>query len=87
MPLVFLATVFAMGRRQWGSSEKEHREFVYTVFGVLGFALFSCLFRAGAYVMRLDAAYYAVPAMLGAISVVLAARGSRRSSPTGSAWQ
>jgi tetratricopeptide (TPR) repeat protein len=73
-PLVFLATVFAMGARQWGPSEKQHREFVYTLFGVLGFALFSCLFRAGAYVMRLEAAYYALPAMFGAISVVLAAR-------------
>ncbi len=73
-PLVFLATVFAMGRRQWGSSEGEHREFVYTMFGVLGFALFSCMFRAGAYVLRLDLALYAMPAMLGAISVVLASR-------------
>ncbi len=73
-PVVFLATVAAMGRRQWGSSEAEHREFVYTMFGVLGFALFSCLIRAGAYVLRLDAALYALPAMLGAISVVLACR-------------
>ena len=73
-PLVFLATVFAMGTRRWGPSEKQHREFVYTIFGVLGFALFSCLIRAGAYVMRLEAAYYALPAMFGAISVVLAAR-------------
>ena len=44
-PLVFLATVFAMGTRQWGRSEEEHREYVYTMFGVLGFALFSCLLR------------------------------------------
>ena len=73
-PLVFLATVFAMGKRQWGSSEREHREYVYTMFGVLGFALFSCMFRAGAYVLRLDLALYAMPAMLGAISVVLASR-------------
>ena len=73
-PLVFLATVIAMGTRPWGPSEKQHREFVYTLFGVLGFALFSCLFRAGIYVMRLEAAYYALPAMLGAISVILAVR-------------
>ena len=73
-PLVFLATVFAMGKRQWGPTEKTHREFVYTLFGVLGFALFSCLCRAGAYVLRLDHAFYALPAMLGAISVVLATR-------------
>ena len=73
-PLVFLATVFAMGKRQWGSSQAEHREYVFTMFGVLGFALFSCLIRAGAYVLRLDAALYALPAMLGAISVVVACR-------------
>ena len=57
-PLVFLATVFAMGKRQWGSSQAEHREYVYTMFGVLGFALFSCLIRAGAYVLRLETALY-----------------------------
>jgi tetratricopeptide (TPR) repeat protein len=73
-PLVFLATVFAMGKGQWGSSEAEHREYVFTMFGVLGFALFSCLIRAGAYVLRLDTALYALPTMLGAISVVLACR-------------
>ncbi len=44
------------------------------MFGVLGFALFSCLLRAGGYVLRLDLALYAMPAMLGAISVVLATR-------------
>ena len=73
-PLVFLATVWAMGTRQWGRSEKEHRDYVYTMFGLLGFALFSCLLRAGAYVLRLDLALYAMPAMLGAISLVLASR-------------
>ena len=41
-PVVFLATVITMGTRQWGASEEKHREFVYTMFGVLGFALFSC---------------------------------------------
>jgi tetratricopeptide (TPR) repeat protein len=80
-PLVFLATVFAMGTRQWGPSEKQHREFVYTLSGVLGFALFSCLFRAGVYVMRLEAAFYALPAMFGAISVVLAVRRLARYEP------
>jgi tetratricopeptide (TPR) repeat protein len=80
-PIVFLATVFAMGTRQWGPSEKQHREFAYTLFGVLGFALFSCLFRAGIYVMRLEPAYYALPAMFGAISVVLAVRRLVRFEP------
>ncbi len=73
-PVVFLATVLAMGKREWGGSEAAHREYVYTMFGVLGFALFSCLICAGAYVLRLDAALYALPAMLGGISVVLACR-------------
>ena len=43
-PLVFLATVIAMGTGRVGALGKQHREFVYTLFGVLGFALFSSPF-------------------------------------------
>ncbi len=72
--LVFLGAVWALGARQWGRTREEHLEFAYVMFGVLGFALLSCLFRAGAYAMRLEPALYSVPAMFGAISLVLAAR-------------
>ena len=73
-PLVFLGSVWALGARQWGRSREEHREFAYMMLGLLGFALLSCLFRTGAYALRLEPSLYALPLMLGAISLVLASR-------------
>jgi tetratricopeptide (TPR) repeat protein len=72
--VVFLAAVWALGARPWGRTREEHLEFAYVMFGVLGFALLSCLFRAGAYAMRLEPALYSVPAMFTAISLVLASK-------------
>ena len=53
-PLVFLAAVWALGARRWGETSKEHREFVYMMLGLLGFALVACLVRTGGYALRLD---------------------------------
>ena len=64
----------ASGYAQVGPTREEHLEFAYLMFGVLGFALLSCLFRAGAYAMQLEPALYAVPAMFGAISLMLASK-------------
>ena len=60
-PLVFLAAVWALGARRWGDTSNEHREFVYMMLGLLGFALVACLVRTGAYALRLDAALYGLP--------------------------
>jgi len=73
-PLVFLASVWILGARRWGASNEEHLDFAYMMLGLLGFALVSCLFRTGAYAMRLETSLYALPLMLGAISCVHAAR-------------
>ena len=73
-PLVFLASVWILGARRWGDSSQEHLDFVYMMLGLLGFALVSCLFRTGAYALRLEPSLYALPLMLGAISCVHAAR-------------
>jgi tetratricopeptide (TPR) repeat protein len=74
-PVVFLGSVWALGARRWGRSDVEHREFAYLMLGLLGFALVSCLFRTGVYALRLDASYYGIPLVLGAISLVHASRG------------
>ncbi len=73
-PLVFLASVWASGARRWGESNEEHRDFAYMMLGLLGFALVSCLFRTGMYALRLERSLYALPLMLGAISLVHASR-------------
>ncbi|HKI21312.1 MAG TPA: tetratricopeptide repeat protein, partial [Isosphaeraceae bacterium] len=73
-PLVFLASVWILGARRWGASSKEHLDFAYIMLGLLGFALVSCLFRTGAYAMRLEPSLYGLPLMVGAISCVHAAR-------------
>jgi tetratricopeptide (TPR) repeat protein len=82
-PLVFLASVWALGARRWGRSSDEHREFVYMMLGLLGFALLSCLFRTGAYALRLEPSLYALPLMLGAISLVHASRRLEPYEPNG----
>jgi tetratricopeptide (TPR) repeat protein len=73
-PLVFLASVWILGRRRWGSSSREHLDFVYMMLGLLGFALVSCLFRTGYYALRLETSLYALPLMVGAIACVHTAR-------------
>ena len=73
-PLVFLGAVWALGARRWGDTSKEHRDFVYMMLGLLGFALVACLVRTGAYALRLDAPLYGLPVMLVAISCVHTAR-------------
>ncbi|HEX3448957.1 MAG TPA: tetratricopeptide repeat protein, partial [Isosphaeraceae bacterium] len=73
-PLVFLGAVWILGARRWGATSEQHREFVYMALGLLGFALVACLARTGGYALRLDAALYALPAMLIAVSCVHAAR-------------
>ncbi|MFI5459899.1 MAG: tetratricopeptide repeat protein [Isosphaerales bacterium] len=73
-PLVFLGTVWALGARRWGDSRQEHRDFVYMMLGLLGFALVACLVRTGGYALRLEPALYALPLMLVAISCVHASR-------------
>ena len=73
-PLVFLGAVWALGARRWGETSKEHRDFVYMMLGLLGFALVACLVRTGAYALRLDAPLYGLPVMLVAISCVHTAR-------------
>jgi hypothetical protein len=73
-PLVFLGAVWALGARRWGNTNNEHREFVITMLGLLGFALAACLVRTGAYALHLDAELYGLPLMLIAISCVHTAR-------------
>ncbi len=73
-PLVFLASVWILGARRWGSSSREQLDFVYMMLGLLGFALVSCLFRTGYYALRLETSLYALPLMVGAISCVHTAR-------------
>ena len=73
-PMVFLAAVWALGARRWGETSKEHRDFVYMMLGLLGFALVACLVRTGAYALRLDAPLYGLPVMLVAIACVHTAR-------------
>ena len=73
-PVVFLGAVWALGAWRWGDTNSEHREFVYTMLGLLGFALVACLVRTGAYALRLDAPLYGLPVMLVAISCVHTAR-------------
>ena len=72
--MVFLAAVWALGARRWGETSKEHRDFVYMMLGLLGFALVACLVRTGAYALRLDAPLYGLPVMLVAIACVHTAR-------------
>jgi len=73
-PVVFLVSVWILGARRWGASDKDHLDFAYMMLGLLGFALVSCLFRTGSYAMRLETSLYGLPLMLGAISCVHAAR-------------
>ena len=73
-PLVFLGAVWALGAWRWGETNKEHREFVTMMLGLLGFALAACLVRTGAYALRLEAPLYGLPVMLIAISCVHTAR-------------
>jgi tetratricopeptide (TPR) repeat protein len=70
--VVFLVAVWLLCVRQWGETPEEHLQFVYVMLGVLGCALLSCLFRAGAYAMRLEPALYAVPVMFAATALVMA---------------
>jgi tetratricopeptide (TPR) repeat protein len=73
-PLVFLGAVWALGARRWSETSRGHRDFVYMMFGLLGFALVACLVRTGGYALRLDAPLYGLPIMVVAISCVHAAR-------------
>ena len=73
-PLVFLGAVWALGARRWGDTSEEHRDFVYMMLGLLGFALVACLVRTGVYALRLEAPLYGLPVMLVAIACVHTAR-------------
>ena len=72
---MFCAPVFVVLGSWWVFHERlRPLQLLAIVVNLLGFALVSCLFRTGAYAMRLEPALYALPLMLGAISCVHASR-------------